>query len=155
MTEKEKGSLVRKVWPPGGFSSPFARVGASVSVYEAWITSLNPAGEKCQGPSFGQAGEKWQGASGRPLAKLSRGGYMEKVWGLPPPHITRDDAEADCSNTKFDCEVVTCRSRVICKKVASRSGTVASHPAQKRREAPFFAPGATSTFALCPDCAAL
>ena len=91
MTEKEKGSLVRKVWPPGGFSSPFARVDASVSVYEAWITSLNPAGEKCQGPSFGQAGEKWQGASGRPLAKLSRGGYMEKVWGLPPPHITRDD----------------------------------------------------------------
>ena len=56
---------------------------------------------------------------------------------------------------------VTCRSRVICKKVASRSGTSGAQnkievatPAQKRREAPFFAPGAASIFALCPDCAA-
>ena len=59
---------------------------------------------------------------------------------------------------RYNIVLVTCRSCVICKKVASQSGTkrkMKSHPPpQRRREAPFFAPGATSVFALCPDCAA-
>ena len=57
---------------------------------------------------------------------------------------------------------VTCRSRVICKKsrVTERHNrgtkrTLKSHQAQKKALRAFFgAGGATSIFALCPDCAA-
>ena len=61
-----------------------------------------------------------------------------------------------------DALLMTCRSRVICKKsrVTERHNRGTKRklksppPAQKKREALFFAPGATSIFALCPDCAA-
>ena len=53
--------------------------------------------------------------------------------------------------------LVACRSRVICKKVASQSGhkaklEVAPPGPKKARNAFLFALGATSTLALCPDC---
>ena len=47
------------------------------------------------------------------------------------------------------------KSRVTERHNRGTKRKLKSHPPpEKRREAPFFAPGATSIFALCPDCAA-
>ena len=46
------------------------------------------------------------------------------------------------------------KSRVMERHNRGTQRKLKSHQAQKRREAPFLAPGATSNFALCPDCAA-